>query len=308
MGKRKMASNPGLDFYLETIDNADLADTTKRQYKMVLQSYYATGATLADVEALHEYAQSISKSSRANMKAAIQLLGAACEIQLKDGASVGTPAEKQFNLYRLEAVKAAAQVRAIQAEQRSSWLSASEVRQLLATCGDDLVGIRDWVVLALLVGTGMRAPEIIELNFTALREISRFDNEGSIFVIQIDGEGAKERTIPIDPILAERINHWHEIVGDGLIVRSMGRERVPGESASVARIVEIVRRHGAKIRKPYLAPLDLRRTFAQLSYEAGVSLIEITRLLGNSSILTTQRYINKNAEVAQSRFDFIHLA
>jgi integrase len=40
-----------------------------------------------------------------------------------------------------------------------------------------------------------------------------------------------------------------------------------------------------------LASHDLRRTYAQLGYEAGMSITQISKLLGHASVATTQRYL-----------------
>ena len=57
-------------------------------------------------------------------------------------------------------------------------------------------------------------------------------------------------------------------------------------SASVApaRASAVLRKYGVKIGIPELAPHDLRRTFAQLGYEAGVPITQISILLGHSAL------------------------
>ena len=53
-----------------------------------------------------------------------------------------------------------------------------------------------------------------------------------------------------------------------------------------------MRKRGEVMGKLELAPHDLRRTYAQLGYEAGVPITQICKLLGHASITTTQRYLN----------------
>jgi integrase len=57
--------------------------------------------------------------------------------------------------------------------------------------------------------------------------------------------------------------------------------------------------------KPELAPHDLRQTYAQLGYEAGVPITQISTLLGHSSIETTVRYLNLELDLESPVSDFI---
>jgi len=54
--------------------------------------------------------------------------------------------------------------------------------------------------------------------------------------------------------------------------------------------------------KPDLQPHDLRWTYAQLGYDAGISVTQISRLLGHASINTTQRCLNLDLELTVSDF------
>lgn len=51
-----------------------------------------------------------------------------------------------------------------------------------------------------------------------------------------------------------------------------------------------------------MAPHSLRRTYAQLGYEAEAPLTRISKLLGHSSVATTQRCLNPETTIG----DFIH--
>ncbi|MFO7944532.1 MAG: hypothetical protein R6U51_09580 [Anaerolineales bacterium] len=69
------------------------------------------------------------------------------------------------------------------------------------------------------------------------------------------------------------------INAEGLILRSLGRNKVPGESISTTALYDIVQKRGALIgtseavqSKPELQPHDLRRTYAELGRRAGVPI------------------------------------
>jgi integrase len=59
------------------------------------------------------------------------------------------------------------------------------------------------------------------------------------------------------------------------------------------------------IGKPELQPHDLRRTYAQLGYEAGVPVTQVSRLLGHASVATTQKYLNLDLDLETTISDFV---
>ena len=81
-----------------------------------------------------------------------------------------------------------------------------------------------------------------------------------------------------------------------------------GKSISTVAIFQIVRKYGGLIGLPELAPHDLRRTFAQLGYEAGVPITQVSVLLGHSNVATTQKYLNLALDLETTASDFIPLS
>jgi len=79
----------------------------------------------------------------------------------------------------------------------------------------------------------------------------------------------------------------------------------PGESLSTVGIFKIVRKHGAAIGLPELAMHDLRRIYAQIGYENGVSLTQLATLLGHASVQTTIRYLNLDLDLKVTASDFV---
>ena len=125
-------------------------------------------------------------------------------------------------------------------------------------------------------------------------------------VLAVRGKGAKDRVVPISGPLAEAIERWGGQFGHrGHVVRSLGRRGQAGARMSPVAIFNVVRKHGALIGQPTLAPHDLRRTYAQLGYQAGVPLTQISRLLGHASLTTTQRYLNLDLDLDVTVSDFI---
>ena len=78
-----------------------------------------------------------------------------------------------------------------------------------------------------------------------------------------------------------------------------------GESISTTGLYNIVRKRGGMIGKPDLQPHDLRRTYAELGRRAGVPISQISKLLGHSSLETTQEYLNIELDLEMTISDFV---
>jgi len=302
--------NDAQSYYLAAIERAPLAATTKAQYKKAITHYLETGRSLADSDDLADYAIQRPKSTRSFLKAAIKLVTGKMAIDLKGQATPANISATQAGLYRLEALTSAIQVQSEKGVKAHTWLSQKQVKDIMLTCGDDLQGVRDWVILGLLLGAGLRREELTTLRFTDLVEMPGKNGKPRVVLAVKGGKGAKDRLIPIKPILAERIHAWQHKVGgsgDELVGRSLGRAKVIGDSISTIGIFGIVRKHGESIGITGLDPHDCRRTYAQLGYEAGCPLTQISKLLGHSNIATTQRYLNLELDLEVTVSDFIPL-
>ena len=129
-------------------------------------------------------------------------------------------------------------------------------------------------------------------------------------MLNIGGKGAKNRVVPISETLAKWLDEWkitlRTRVG-GRVARSVTRGGRLGHSIDAANIFRLVAKAGREIGKPELAPNDLRRTYAQLGYEAGVPITQISKLLGHASVATTQRYLSLEPDLDITVSDFIPL-
>lgn len=189
-----------------------------------------------------------------------------------------------------------------------NWLTGPEVQALLATCDEGPLGVRDRVVIELLVNTGLRASEAAGLRWS---QVNLFAG-----TIQLVGKGAKPATIPLLESVAAALRLWraryveglgaeplhHPVLVSckhrlhhGMRVGEPGRVEVLwGVPISAHGIGVIVRRRGALIGRPTLAPHDLRRTFAGLLEVAGVPIQEVSWRLRHTSVATTEVYLRDN--------------
>lgn len=284
----------------------NLGASTKAKYKRAVLNYLETKASLTDVDALVAYAAKAPKSTRAFLKAALRIWGEGIELRAKAGATPENVHAVQAIVFRVQAINEAIKVEESKGKEVHAWLTQAQVKQMIDACSlTTLQGKQKRVILGLLVGAGLRRDELVNLTFD---DIALIPSKGKFrTILNVEGKGKKKRAVPISDKLAAILDEWKVIVGDGKIARSVSRGGVIGDSISAVAVLNIVVSVGAKIGEHKLRPHDLRRTYAQLGYNAGVPVTQISRLLGHSSIATTQRYLNLELNLESTVSDFIPL-
>ncbi len=131
---------------------------------------------------------------------------------MKAGATPDNLPGVQAALYKLEALQDAILVDAPKGEKVHIWLSQAQVKAIMAECGDDCQGKRDWIVLGLLLGAGVRCDELVRSTFDDLVDLPMQKN-GKRTCLQIRGKGDKVRTIPLKPVLAARLEEMESGCG-----------------------------------------------------------------------------------------------
>lgn len=161
-------------------------------------------------------------------------------------------------------------------------------RLLVEPKADTVIGLRDRAMLALLYGTGIRASECATLRSGQI-DLTRL-------TISVCGKGGYERTIPLNPRLAEVLRTYMHARGPALPAAPFFRSRF-GRPLSRGAIYERVRTWGQRSRVGLpLSPHRLRHTFATHLVRAGVGLVTIRDLLGHRQITSTQIYLHVTAE------------
>lgn len=294
---------------LASIERADLADSTKKKYSGVMKGYLDTGGDPYDAGQLAAYADGLSASQKAFLSAVVTTYTKAMVSYAKSVATPDNVDNIQATIWRAEALQDAVQPEKSKGGQKThTWLSQAQVKELLDTCDDDLIGRRDRLALGLMVAAGLRRAEAVTLTFS---DVKLQPVRGKIrAVLAIEGKGGpkggKSRTVPVSDALAAAIDAWSVVVGgEGRILRSLNQRKELRDDMSAVALFYIVQAHGAGIGKPELAPHDLRRTYAQLGHEAGIPITQISKLLGHASIATTQRYLNLELNLETTVSDFI---
>ena len=167
-------------------------------------------------------------------------------------------------------------------------VSEEDARALLAAIfrrrGDDWAKQRDFALLMMLYGSGLRVSEALDLT---RRDMPLGD------WLRITGKGGKIREVPVLPAIAEAVAAY---VGacpfDGgpdapLFVSARGNAF---GARAAQRLVESLR---LELSLPaYVTPHALRHAFATHLLGNGADLRAIQELLGHASLSTTQRYTN----------------
>ena len=167
-------------------------------------------------------------------------------------------------------------------------VSEEDARALLAAIfrrrGDDWAKQRDFALLMMLYGSGLRISEALDLT---RRDVPLGD------WLRITGKGGKIREVPVLPAIAEAVAAY---VGacpfdggpDGPLFVSARGNAFGARAAQ--RLVESLR---LELSLPaHVTPHALRHAFATHLLGNGADLRAIQELLGHASLSTTQRYTN----------------
>jgi integrase len=186
--------------------------------------------------------------------------------------------------------------------------TASILETLVATCGDDLAGIRDRALLYFGFSSGgRRRSEIVAASFENVRR----DEDGFIYELNYSktnrgGRHRPENFKPIQGIAAEALARWisklmEYRITEGPLFRRVQDDRIH-EPLRAAAVRDIVRRR-AELSGQALGKLSahsLRSGFVTEAARQGISLGETMKLTGHRSVQTVMGYY-QSGEVAVSR-------
>ncbi|MCQ6264505.1 tyrosine-type recombinase/integrase [Fictibacillus sp. WQ 8-8] len=165
-------------------------------------------------------------------------------------------------------------------------LTEEEVLQMVQAAGDKTFS---GVLISTLYYTGMRISELCNLT---LNDVSLSSNTIHIK----EGKGKKDRIIPISPKLKDILTFYLDSLRPKVFSKRFFATSKTGKFSQVyARylIKEVERKLGWEKN---ITCHILRHSTASNLLRKGVSLLQIQKLLGHSSLRTTEIYLHTNAE------------
>ena len=278
------------------------SEKTKAAYAAALQEFFLWMAEQREPlsKALLEtwrgalLARGLAVSSINQRLSAVRLL-------LRQAADRGAlPADEAARLAAVQNLKQ-------QGQRLGKWLTEKEAGRLLGVPdASTLLGLRDRAMLALLVVCGLRRDELVRL------EVSRLQLRDERWVLlDFWGKGRRRRTVAVPHWVKRLLDAWltASAITEGPLFRIVrkGGKIGPAQPLSEDAVYTLVRKAGAAIGHPDLAPHDLRRTCAKLCRKAGGELEQIQFLLGHASIQTTERYLGSQQDLVQAVNDRVKI-
>ena len=165
---------------------------------------------------------------------------------------------------------------------------------------------RDYVLLAVMAGCGLREAEVVEIRLGDFREVG----EDQV-LLRIRGKGDKIRNVPISPelwrlvqrfvLLTERSFNSYLDARKPLFVSRVGKDK-PLTTRSVQNLVKKYVR-AASITKA-ISPHSIRHTVGTNMAINEAPLLVIQQFLGHSDPKTTLRYIRRAEELATRAYQY----
>jgi site-specific recombinase XerD len=180
------------------------------------------------------------------------------------------------------------------------YLSVEECFQLLGSFDtEDPIGLRNYVMVAMLWSTGLRRAELCALDW---RDIDL--QEATLLVRK--GKGAKQRQLFLNDRLLDDLRGYRLKQGgsDDSAVFPAYSVNAPDAKKharlSPSRLLDIIREHAkaAGLTKP-VSPLTLRHTFATHMFEAGVNIEDLKEMMGHTDHSETTIYVHVTLDAAR---------
>jgi integrase/recombinase XerD len=183
-------------------------------------------------------------------------------------------------------------------------LTEDELSRMLSAART--VNYRDYVLLAVMAGGGLREAEVVDIRIGDFQQAS----EGEV-LLRIRGKGDKIRNVPLSPelwqlvqrfvLLTERSFNSHLDARKPLLVSRVGKDK----GLTTRSVQNIVKKYvrSAGITKA-ISPHSIRHTVGTNMAINEAPLLVIQQFLGHSDPKTTLRYIRRAEELATRAYRY----
>jgi integrase/recombinase XerD len=171
--------------------------------------------------------------------------------------------------------------------------TADEVGAMIrAFSSDKYLEVRNKAIIAMLADCGLRAMEIRSLRFSDVKDTS----------ILVQGKGDKERMVYISPALKKILIKYERLRRKYFMDKVVHEDRYflsyQGNGLSHYGLHKVILDAGkrAKIKGVRVSPHTFRHFFAVTCLQQGLDLHSLSRLLGHTNVIVTQRYLQSMSD------------
>jgi integrase/recombinase XerD len=167
--------------------------------------------------------------------------------------------------------------------------------------------MRDYALLAVLAGAGLREAEVVALKIGDFREV-----QGGRVFLRVSGKGQKIRAVPVSPELWQLVQRYVLLSGRSLTSHAHARKPLfssregGGNKPLTTRSVRYIVKKYAKaagITKA-ISPHSIRHTVGTNMAVNEAPLLLIQQFLGHSDPKTTMRYVRRAEELASKAYTY----
>ena len=152
---------------------------------------------------------------------------------------------------------------------------------------------RDLAIVELLYASGVRVSELESLDRTDIDFINK--------AIKVYGKGGKERHVYINDTAAYYLEAYLKSRTDNDLALFVGL-REPYNRLEVSAIQRMLRELGKKTGIPKVHPHRFRRTLATNLLRKGMTIEEVSMILGHEKLDTTMVYCNINQDTVKNEY------
>ena len=178
-------------------------------------------------------------------------------------------------------------------------MSQEEMELLQNSVMDKVENVLDRCIIEVLYQTGIRKAELCGLIFENVNlEVQQ---------LKILGKGNKERYIPISEDLANLLKNYLQIRKPNEEVKSYFFVNKLGKKLTEKFVYVVVNKYLSLVTsKEKTSPHILRHSFATHVLDNGAEISKVKKILGHSSLASTQVYTNANIEQLKKVFNQAH--
>lgn len=186
-------------------------------------------------------------------------------------------------------------------------ISIEQMAQLLSGAQIDTSprGIRDYAVLELLYGSGLRVSELCGLDMS--------DIDYDQYLLRVVGKGSKTRFVPLGSFAAKALSDY--ISGARAHLHPKHQPAPPTSAVFLTnkggrmyreKVFHIVHVAGERIGIKGLHPHTLRHSYATHMLSGGADLRSIQEMLGHANVATTQIYTHVDRSLLTEEYLLSH--